>query len=143
VPGIPVTGVSELVLEVDDLEAAEAFYAGVLGLPVVERWQQRDAVWLLAGTRTRIGLWRGPQVGIAGGRGGAHVHFALHIAPDDYDAAVERLRAHGFDPHQEVFRSYDSSRAVYAADPDGNVVELWTFDVARHLDMLGGEGAGT
>ena len=29
--GIPVTGVSELVLEVVDLEAAEAFYAGVLG----------------------------------------------------------------------------------------------------------------
>ena len=142
-PGIPVTGISELVLEVDDLEAAEAFYAGVLGLPVVERWQQREAVWLLAGTRTRIGLWQGPQVGIAGGRGGAHVHFALHIAPDDYDAAVERLRAHGFDPHQEVFRGYDGSRAVYATDPDGNVVELWTFDVGRHLEMLGQEPPGT
>ena len=33
IAGIPVTGVSELVLEVVDLEAAEAFYAGVLGLP--------------------------------------------------------------------------------------------------------------
>jgi catechol 2,3-dioxygenase-like lactoylglutathione lyase family enzyme len=142
-PGIPVTGVSELVLEVADLEAAETFYAGVLGLPVVERWQQRDAVWLLAGERTRIGLWQGTQVGIAGGRGGAHVHFALHIAPEDYDAAVERLRAHGLDPHQELFRSYDSSRAVYATDPDGNVVELWTFDVGRHLDMLGQERSGT
>jgi catechol 2,3-dioxygenase-like lactoylglutathione lyase family enzyme len=142
-PGIPVTGVSELVLEVADLDAAEAFYAGVLGLPVVERWQQREAVWVLAGERTRIGLWKGPQVGIAGGRGGAHVHFALHIEPDDYDAAVERLRAHGFDPHQERFRSYDSSRAVYATDPDGNVVELWTFDVGRHLDLLGRERPGT
>ena len=29
--GIPVTGVSELVLEVVDLEAAEAFYAGSSG----------------------------------------------------------------------------------------------------------------
>ena len=35
---IPVTGVSELVLEVVDLEAAERFYAGVLGFPVVDRW---------------------------------------------------------------------------------------------------------
>jgi catechol 2,3-dioxygenase-like lactoylglutathione lyase family enzyme len=142
-PGIPVTGVSELVLEVADLDTAEAFYADVLGLPVVERWQQREAVWLLAGERTRIGLWKGPQVGIAGGRGGAHVHFALHIAPDDYDAAVERLRARGFDPHEELFRSYDSSRAVYATDPDGNVVELWTFDVGRHLEMLGQERPST
>ena len=142
-PGIPVTGVSELVLEVADLDTAEAFYADVLGLPVVERWQQREAVWLLAGERTRIGLWKGPQVGIAGGRGGAHVHFALHIAPDDYDAAVERLRARGFDPHEELFRSYDSSRAVYATDPDGNVVELWTFDVGRHLEMLRQERPST
>ena len=50
--GVPVTGVSELVLEVVDLEAAEAFYAGVLGLPVVDRWPQREAVWVMAGDRT-------------------------------------------------------------------------------------------
>ena len=35
--GIPVTGVNELVLEVLDLDAAERFYAGVLGLPVTMR----------------------------------------------------------------------------------------------------------
>ena len=51
--GIPVTGVSELVLEVVDLDAAEAFYAGVLGLPVVERWKDREAIWLMAGVVTR------------------------------------------------------------------------------------------
>ena len=59
--GIPVTGVSELVLEVVDLAAAEAFYAGALGLPVVERWPDREAIWVMAGDRTRIGLWR-PQL---------------------------------------------------------------------------------
>src|SRR5919202_1720914 len=90
--GIPVTGVSEMVLEVVDLEAAEAFYAGALGLPVVDRWPDREAVWVMVGERTRIGLWR-PQVGLAGGRGGLHVHFALHIAEEDYDAALARLRA--------------------------------------------------
>jgi hypothetical protein len=30
--GVPVRGVSELVLEVVDIDAAEAFYAGILGL---------------------------------------------------------------------------------------------------------------
>ena len=85
------SGVSELVLEVVDLEAAEAFYAGVLGLPVVDRWPDREAIWVMAGERTRIGLWR-PQVGLAGGRGGVHVHFALHLAPEDYEAAVAPLR---------------------------------------------------
>jgi catechol 2,3-dioxygenase-like lactoylglutathione lyase family enzyme len=135
--GIPVTGVSELVLEVVDLEAAEHFYAVVLGLPVVERWPHRDAVWVIAGERTRIGLWR-PQVGIAGGRGGVHVHYGLNISEQDYDRAVERIRAYGFPVHEELFdhrldEDGRPTRAAFVTDPDGNVVELWTWDVARHL----------
>lgn len=135
--GIPVTGVNELVLEVVDLEAAEQFYSGVLGLPVVERWPHRDAVWLMAGDRTRIGLWR-PQVGVAGGRGGVHVHYAMHLADSDYEAAVQRVRGHGHPVHEEsserVNEDGRKARAAYVSDPDGNVVELWTWDVARHLD---------
>jgi catechol 2,3-dioxygenase-like lactoylglutathione lyase family enzyme len=130
--GIPVTGVSELVLEVVDLEAAEAFYAGILGLPVVERWPQREAIWVMAGDRTRIGLWR-PQVGLERGRGGIHVHYAMHIAPDGYDAAVGRLRAAGLDVREHEFGTYQHSRAAYVDDPDGNLVEFWTWDVAGHL----------
>ena len=130
--GVRVTGVSELVLEVVDLEASEAFYSGVLGLPVVERWPDREAVWVMAGERTRIGLWR-PQVGLAGGRGGVHVHYAMHLDPEDYDDAVARLRDHGHEPHEEQFEGYGGSRAAYVDDPDGNVVELWTWDVANHL----------
>ena len=99
---VPVTGVSELVLEVVDLEAAESFYAGVLGLPVVERWPDREAIWVMAGERTRIGLWR-PQVGLAGGRGGVHVHFAMHIAEADYDRAVELLRERGQEVEELAF----------------------------------------
>jgi catechol 2,3-dioxygenase-like lactoylglutathione lyase family enzyme len=129
--GIPVTGVSELVLEVVDLEAAEQFYAGVLGLPVVERWEDRDAVWVMAGDRTRIGLWR-PQVGRAGGRGGIHVHYAMHIADEGYDRAVAQLREQGQDVEEVTFDE-SRGRAAYVTDPDGNVVELWTWDVANHL----------
>lgn len=131
--GIPVTGVSELVLEVVDLEAAEAFYAGILGLPVVERWPAREAIWVMAGDRTRIGLWR-PQVGLERGRGGIHVHYAMHILPGDYDNAVSELRAAGLDVREHAFGTRPSSRAAYVDDPDGNVVELWTWDVAHHLD---------
>src|SRR5947207_12345942 len=130
--GIPVTGVSELVLEVVDLEAAEAFYAGALGLPVVERWPEREAIWVMAGERTRIGLWR-PQVGLFGGRGGIHVHFAMHIPAERYDAAVAHVRGRGRDVVEHEFPGYGGSRAAYVDDPDGNVVELWTWDVAQHL----------
>ena len=128
-----VTGVSELVLEVDDLEAAERFYADVIGLPVVERWNERAAVWLMAGERTRIGLWKGPQVGLAGGRGGAHVHYAMHIPSERYADAVATLRARGAEVVEHRFPGAGDSRAAYVTDPDGNVVELWTWDVSEHL----------
>jgi catechol 2,3-dioxygenase-like lactoylglutathione lyase family enzyme len=114
-----VTGVSELVLEVVDLEASERFYAGVLGLPVVERWPDREAIWVMAGDRTRIG--------------GIHVHFAMHLPAGRYDGAVAHLRDRGQDVVEHAFPGYGGSRAVYVDDPDGNCVELWTWDVAGHL----------
>jgi catechol 2,3-dioxygenase-like lactoylglutathione lyase family enzyme len=130
VSGIPVTGVSELVLEVLDLEAAERFYADVLGFPVVERWPRREVVWVMAGERTRIGLWR-PQVGLAQGRGGVHVHYALHIEEENFDPAVARLQTKGYAP--EVIAFDGAGRAFYVQDPDGNVVEFWTWEVEGHL----------
>jgi catechol 2,3-dioxygenase-like lactoylglutathione lyase family enzyme len=128
--GIRTGGVSELVLEVADLAAAERFYAGVLGFPVVEVWTERHAVWVMAGTQTRIGLWT-PQVGIALGRGGAHVHFALHVEDADFSGIVDRLETHGLPVHIEHFE--ERGDAAYVTDPDGNVVEFWTWDVAEHL----------
>ncbi len=123
---IAVAGVNELVLEVLDLERAEHFYSELLGLPVVERWEHRDVVWVRAG-RTRIGLWK-PQVGVAGGRGGIHVHYALQIADEDYESTVGRLRGCGLEVFEDDF---GHSRAAYVTDPDGNVVEFWTGDIAK------------
>ena len=109
-------------LEVADLDAAVRFYGEVLGLPVQQR--SDDRAWFLVGERSRIGLWT-PQIGIAGGQGGAHVHYAMHIGEGDYDAAVTRLREHGLEVHEEDFE--ESGRAAYVTDPDDNVVELWTW----------------
>jgi catechol 2,3-dioxygenase-like lactoylglutathione lyase family enzyme len=93
--GVPVTGVIEITLEQSDLAAAEEFYAGVLGFPVVERWAD-ETVWVMAADRTRIGLWR-PQIGLGGGRGGVHVHYAMGIPAESYGALLERLRKHGYE----------------------------------------------
>jgi len=90
---VPVSGVCELVLEQSDLVAAEEFYIDVLGFPLVERWSDQ-AVWVMAGDRTRIGLWR-PQIGLGGGRGGVHVHYAMGLPAEAYDTVIERLRSHG------------------------------------------------
>ena len=50
----------------------------------------------------------------------------MHVEEADYDAAVAALRERGYDPHEEDFE--ENGRAVYVTDPDGNVVELWTWD---------------
>lgn len=131
--GIRVKGVSELVLEVVDLDASERFYSTVLGFPVVDRWKDGGRVWLMAGTQTRIGLWR-PQLGIANGRGGVHVHYAFHIDEGDFEAAVVHLRAHGYEPEIVSFEDDERGRSLYVSDPDGNVVECWTWDVRGHVE---------
>ena len=35
--------------------------------------------------------------------------------------------------HVELLEFPGAGRAAYVDDPDGNVVELWTWDVAGHL----------
>ena len=120
--GIPVTGINELVLEVLDLDRAVDFYSGVLGLDLAGR--REDRAWFKVGEGARLGLWT-PQVGIAGGRGGVHVHYAMHVPEDAYDAVVVRLRDHGQETHEEDFE--ENGRAAYVTDADGNVVELWTW----------------
>lgn len=129
------SGVSELALLVADLERAEAFYAGTLGLPVVERWA--DALWVMAGERTRIGLWLPTVKPLAGEHGGTHVHFALHVAEADLDALVRQLEQAGYAVEVIEFRD-GRGRAAYVTDPDGHVVEFWTWDVSGHLDQADG-----
>ena len=121
-------------LEVSDLERAERFYADTLGLPVVERWPHRDAFWVLAGS-TRLGLWK-PQVGLEGSRGGEHVHFAMQVDEAGFDARVTALREAGYEAPVYEFGPLGTgtrpSRSVYATDPDGHLVELWTADMADY-----------
>jgi len=134
-PRTPVTCVSELTLEVSDLPAAERFYSGVLGLPIVERWKRRRVTWVMAGDRTRIGLWKA-QVGFAGGQPGAHVHFAMHIREADYDPLVERLRSRGCVVTEYASAPPREGRAAYVSDADGHCIEFWSWDVAGHFDEI-------
>jgi len=141
---VPVSGVCEITLEQNNLAAAEEFYAGVLGFPVVERWAD-ETVWVMAGDRTRIGLWR-PQIGLGGGRGGVHVHYAMGLPADSYAGVVERIRKHGYTvlDHDHGNYAHGRGRAAYVTDPGGHVVELWTWDVATHLkELAAGESPGS
>jgi catechol-2,3-dioxygenase len=138
----PVSGISELVLEVSDLDAARRFYRDLLGFEETLYGEGRDdRLWYLIGSSARLGLWT-PQVGLAGGRGGAHVHFAFQLPRDALDPLLERLRTTGVEVEGPIQLGAD--RAIYITDPDGNVVEFWTQDMAQYSAgaRAGGE-AGT
>jgi catechol 2,3-dioxygenase-like lactoylglutathione lyase family enzyme len=125
-----VSGISELVLEVSDLEAARRFYREVLGFEETLYGEGREGrYWYLIGDTARLGLWT-EQVGLAGGRGGAHVHFAFQVPDPEVDRIKSRIEAAGAEVEGPI--QLGPGRAVYVTDPDGNVVEFWSQEMADY-----------
>lgn len=129
-------GLLELVLEVRDLDRSVEFYRDVVGLAEVERWPDpRVGVWLSMGRNAVLGLWPpnsgGPGVGIAGSRGGAHVHFAIYVEPGSLPELKSKLESAGRVVEGPVHFG-DVNASLFVTDPDGHVVELgdWSFDWA-------------
>ena len=123
-----IKAVIETAIYVDDLQAAEAFYGTILGLPVMgweaDRhvfFQVGDADVLLAflAETTRKGD-RLPPHG-ASGPG----HFALGIDADSFDAWKKFLQDHGVSIEKAV-EWPRGGRSLYFRDPAGNSVELIT-----------------
>jgi len=126
----PVTGISELVLEVSDLDAARHFYRDVLGFEETLYGEGTEGrYWYLVGETARLGLWT-EQMGLAGGRGGAHVHYAFNVPAEEIDPLRQRIESAGAVVEGPI--QLGPGRAIYATDPDGNVVEFWSQDMAEY-----------
>ena len=108
-------GVHHVSINVDDVDAALAFYVGTLGLS--RRSDRPDfsfgGAWLDAGGQ-QVHLIQAPVPADQG------QHFALHVA--DLDAVVTELRAGGVDVSDPV--PVGTSRQAFLNDPAGNRVEL-------------------
>lgn len=120
-----VVRLGHLLLQVGDLEAAERFYVGFLGLSVRKRERFRDGRPLVV-TEQGIGLTDGRPAGVAGL--GAVEHVALGV--DAVAPFAERAVAEGV----RVLRGPEPSAygtSLYLADPDGNQVELFGPDRDR------------
>ncbi|MFC6938771.1 VOC family protein [Salinirubellus sp. GCM10025818] len=81
-----VTGLVEVVLEVESLDRAEAFYRA-LGMEVVDRGGGRKRTRLSAGPFD-FELWE-PHLGLADARGGVHVDLGLTADVERAVAAIE------------------------------------------------------
>ncbi|HET6150074.1 MAG TPA: VOC family protein [Polyangia bacterium] len=122
---IAARGLHHLAIRVRDLAAAEQFYCGVLGLPVLQRWPADDGVaersiWVDTGDGSFLALERivadGDQAadGVADG---FHL-IALRIGVEERGGWKERLARAGVAVyHQTRF-------TIYLRDPEGNRVGL-------------------
>ena len=113
-------GLGHLLLQVTDLEAAEAFYLGLLGLTVRKREEFRDGRPLVV-TNEGLGLTNGRPSG-----DGSLEHVAFRGR--EIRRLAERAAAQGV----EVVRGPEPSSygvSLYLSDPDGNVVEVFAEEL--------------
>lgn len=126
----PIEGVLEAAVYADDLDAAEAFYGGVLGLEVVIRQENRH-VFFRCG-ETIVLVFRAeatkvpPKPGALpvpphGAEGAGHVCFAATAeALKDWK---KRLTGAGVEIEAD-FNWPNGARSIYVRDPGGNSVEF-------------------
>jgi catechol 2,3-dioxygenase-like lactoylglutathione lyase family enzyme len=110
-----------------DLDAAERFYAGVLGMEVITRVPGRH-VFFRCGARVFLvfDAARTLEAGALpphGASGPGHVAFA--VAEADLPAWRAQLEAHGVEVETD-FAWPKGGRSLYFRDPAGNSIELAT-----------------
>jgi metallothiol transferase len=130
---IPTFGLNHLTLRVADLERSIAFYRDLLGFAL--RWRSDISAYLEGGGHWLSLLER--RVGPAAEETAGMDHFALAIAEEAFDSAVEELQRRGV----KIVRgplSRVAGRSVYFHDPDGIVVELHTSDLHARLQTWQG-----
>lgn len=130
-----------LAVPVDDLDAAEQFYAGVLGCATgrrSERWIDFDfrGHQLVAQRVDREAMPPAPRNDVDGESVPAS-HFGLVLDWDAWDALQERLRAAGIayaiEPQTRFAGRRGEQRTCFVRDPAGNYLEFKCF---RHPEML-------
>ena len=125
------SAILESALYVDDLEAAEAFYGGVLGLEIITQAEGRhvffrcgDGVLLLfnaEATESAAAPDARLPVPPHGTRGPGHLCFAA--SAEEIDRWKAQLQAQGIAIEAD-FEWPNGGRSIYFRDPSGNSLEF-------------------
>ena len=126
---------AEVVLFVDDMERALAFYRDTLGLNLFSPPELPGKFLQVGDQGGASGSTGVPQqivlVPRPGGKQRAGVdrservlhHIGLEVAIDDYEAVRRKLQDHGYEIRSGE-HPFMSVEAFYVEDPDGNEVEI-------------------
>jgi catechol 2,3-dioxygenase len=125
-PIAPGVTIGHVHLKVADLERALAFYRGVLGFELMQRFGSQAAFISAGGYHHHIGLNTWESAGGAPPPQGATGLYHLAILYPTRGAladALRRVREAGIE--LEGASDHGVSEALYLRDPDGNGVELY------------------
>lgn len=144
-PAPPATTIGHVHLKVADLERAIAFYSGVLGFDLMQRFGRQAAFLGAGGYHHQIGLntWES-----AGGRppppGHTGLYHSAFLYPDRRALAQVLARVLRAGIPLDGAADHGVSEALYLRDPDGNGVELyrdrpraeWPVNRDGHVRMI-------
>ncbi len=117
----PTTGMRHIALTVRDLEAAEQFYVGLLGMEV--EWRpDTDNVYLTSGN-DNLALHRGDMAPAEQGQLLDHIGFIL-AAPEDVDDWYAFLVANHIEMKSEPRTHRDGARSFYCVAPEQVIVQM-------------------
>ena len=134
-------------LKVADLERSLAFYCGVLGFQLTQRYGSQAAFVSAGGYHHHIGLntWES-KGGVPPARGTTGLYHVAILYPDRASLAdaLRRLIEHNIP--LDGASDHGVSEALYLQDPDGNGIELyvdrdpaqWPRDAKGELAMTTG-----
>lgn len=122
----PETRIGHVHLRVADLDRSIAFYSGVLGFEVMQRYGPQAAFLSAGGYHHHLGLNTWESLGGSPApKGHTGLYHTAILYPDRAQLAdaVSRIKAAGI--AIEGAADHGVSEAVYISDPDGNGVELY------------------
>ena len=113
-------------LKVADLERALAFYCGVLGFEVTQRYGQDAAFISAGGYHHHLGLntWES-RGGSPPPPGATGLYHAAILYPTRAELADALRRLHDAGVPLQGASDHGVSEALYLSDPDGNGLELY------------------
>ncbi|AVA20109.1 MULTISPECIES: VOC family protein [unclassified Rhizobium] len=122
-------GVLETALYADDLDAAEAFYGGVLGLQKISRGGNRHVfyrcgpgVLLIFNSHETVKPPESSSLPVPPHGTKGHGHACFRVSGNDIEAMAQKLKAAGVAIEAD-FNWPNGGRSIYFRDPAGNSLE--------------------